>query len=77
MTSETPRARGSAKLREEASGSAMHGLWLGDRRVRSQVIGEDRSRFYGRITVGEVRREERRASDRTKERVHRFRFRFK
>ena len=35
------RARGSAELRKVASGSATQGLWQGDRKVGSQVIGED------------------------------------
>ena len=48
-------ARCSAKLGRVASGSATQGLWLGDRKVGSQVIGIDRSR-PGRRTVGEVRR---------------------
>ena len=38
----------------------------------SQVIGEDRSPVSGRGTVGQIRRRERRASDRTKKRVHRL-----
>ena len=45
----------------------------------SQVISEDRSRLPVRGTVGKARRggrRGRRASDRTKERVHRFRVRF-
>ena len=50
------RARGSAELAKVASGSATQGLWLGGRKMRSQVIGEDRSRFPGSGTVGEVRR---------------------
>ena len=41
----------------------------------SQVIGEDRSRFPGRGAVGEVRGRGSRVSERTKERVHRFRIR--
>ena len=49
-------ARGSAELSEVASGSAGQGLWLGDRKVGSQVIGEDRRRLPGRGTIGEVRR---------------------
>ena len=52
------RARGPTELRKVASGSATQGLWLGDRKVGSQVIGEDQSRLPGR--VGEVRRRERR-----------------
>ena len=31
------------------------GLWLENRKVESQVVGEERSRLLGR-TVGEVRR---------------------
>ena len=50
------RARGSAELREVASGSAMQGLSLRNGKVRFQVSGIDRSRFPGRRTVGEVRR---------------------
>ena len=50
------RARGSAELREVASGSATQGHWLRNGKVRSQVSGIDRSRFPGRKTVGEVRR---------------------
>ena len=72
------RARGSAELRKVASGSATHGLWLRNGKVRSQVGGIDRSRFPGRRTVRKVRRGGRlgrRASDRAKESVHRFRVR--
>ena len=70
------RTRGSAELGKVASGSATQSLWLRDRKVRFQAIGEDRSRFPGRGKVREVRREERRASNRAKERVYRFRVRF-
>ena len=42
----------------------------------SQEIGENRSRLPRRGTVGEVWRRERRASDRVKKRVYRFRVRF-
>ena len=66
------RARGSAEHREVASGSATQGLWLKNEKVRLQVSGIDRSRFPGRRTVRKVRRRGRRASDRTKKRVHRF-----
>ena len=52
------RARGSAELREVASGSATQGLWLRNGKVRSQVSGIDRSRFPGRRTVWEIRRED-------------------
>ena len=50
------RARGSAELRKEGSGSAMQGLWLRNGKVGSQVSGLDRSRFPGRGRVKEVRR---------------------
>ena len=53
------RARDLAELGKVASGSAEQGLWLGDRKMGSQVIGEDRSRLPGRGTVMEVRRGER------------------
>ena len=52
------RARDSAELGKVAFGSATQGLWLRNGKVRSQVIGEDRSRFPGRRTVGKVRRGE-------------------
>ena len=69
-------ARGSAEFREVAFGSATQGLWLRNGKVRSQVSDIDRSRFPGRRTVKKVRRRRgRRASDRAKERVHRFRVR--
>ena len=74
------RARGSAELREVASGSAPQGLWLRNGKVGSQVTGIDRRQFPGRKTVGEVRRpgkRGRRASDIAKKRVHRFRVRFR
>ena len=74
------RARGSAELSEVASGSATQGLWLRNRKVRSQVSGIDRNRFPGRKTVGKVRRGGRRgrkASDRMEKRVYRFRVRFR
>ena len=64
------RARGSAELGKVVSGSASQGLWPGDRKVGSQLIGEHRSRLPGRGTVGEVKRGGRRASDRTKESMH-------
>ena len=74
------RACGSAKLREVASGSAMQSLWLRNGKVGSQVSGIDQSQFPGRRTAGEIRREGRRgrrASDRAKKRVHRFRVKFR
>ena len=53
------RARGSAELGKVASGSATQGLWLGDRKMETLVIGEDRSPLPGRKTVREVRGGER------------------
>ena len=50
------RARGTAELREVASGSATQDLWLRNGKERSQLSGVDRSRFPGRRTVGKVRR---------------------
>ena len=50
------RARGSAELREVASGSATQGLRLRNGKVGSQVSGIDPSRFPGRRAVGEIRR---------------------
>ena len=73
------QARGSAELREVASGSATQGLCLRNGKVRSQESSVDRSRFPGRRTVGEIRRggrRGRRASDRAKKRVYRFRVSF-
>ena len=72
------RARGSAELSEVASGSATQGFWLRNGKVRSQVSGIDQSRFSGTRTVRKVRRGGRRgrkASDRAKKRVYRFRVR--
>ena len=51
-------ARGSAELREVASGCAAQGVWLRNGKVRSQVSGIDRSRIPGRRTVGKVREKE-------------------
>ena len=53
------RARDSAELRLVASGFATQDLWLGNRKVRSQVVGENQSRFSVRGTVGKIKREER------------------
>ena len=70
------RACGSADLGKVATGSATPDLRLRDRKVGSQVIDKDRSRFPGRGTVGKVREGGRRASNKTKKRVYRFRVRF-
>ena len=66
------RTKGQVRLLT-ARGSAELGGGLG----KSQVIGEDRSRLPGKERAGEVGRGGRRASDRTKERIHRFRVRFR
>ena len=65
------RARCSAELGKVASGSVTQDIWLADRKVRSREIGEDRSRLPRKGTAGEARREGKRASDKTKKRVHR------
>ena len=52
------KARGSAELKKVTSGSAMQGLWLGDRKVESQEIGKGRSRLPRRGAVGEVKMKE-------------------
>ena len=43
------RARGSAELEQIVSDSATQGLWLGNEKVDSQVVGEDRSRLLGKL----------------------------
>ena len=48
------KARGSAELREVASGSATQGLWPRNRKVGPQVSSIDRSQFRGRRTVMEI-----------------------
>ena len=52
------RACSLAELGKVACGSAMQDFWLGDRKVESHVIGNDRDRLSERGTVGEVRSEE-------------------
>ena len=69
------QARGLAELSEVASGSATQGLWLRNGKVRPQVSGIDRSRYPGRRAVRRGGTQGRRASDRAKKRVHRFRVR--
>ena len=41
------KACGLAELGQVASGSAMQGFWLGNKKVESQVVGEDRSDSMG------------------------------
>ena len=50
------RARGLAELGQVASDSATQVLWLENRKVGSQVVGEYQSRLPERGTVGEVTR---------------------
>ena len=52
------RARGSAELEQIVSDSATQGLWLGNEKGDSQVIGEDRSRLLGRGILGKLVDEE-------------------
>ena len=68
------RARGSAEHGNVASGFATQGLWLGERKNGISASRQRLSRPPGRRTVGRVERG--RASDRTQERIHRFRVRF-
>ena len=49
-------ARGSVEHEQVASGFVTQGLWVGNKKVGSQVVGEDRSRLPERETVGKVRR---------------------
>ena len=61
-------------------GTQRGSLWLRNGKVRSQVSDIDRSRFPRRRTVGKARRggrRGRRASDRVKKRVYRFRIEFR
>ena len=51
------RARDPAEHGKVASDFTTQDLWLGDRKVESQIIGKGRSQFPGRGTVGEVRKE--------------------
>ena len=54
-TNETPQ---DTWLGKKASGSATQGLWREDRKVGSQVIGEDRSRLPGREQLEKLGKEE-------------------
>ena len=47
-------ARGSTELGKVASSSAAQGLWLGNRKMGSQVVVEEHKRHPGKETVGEV-----------------------
>ena len=63
------RAHELVELGKIASGSAVQGLWMINRKVGFQVVGEDQSRLPGRGAVRKVGRGGRRISDRTKKRV--------
>ena len=52
------KARDSAELEKVAPGPATQDLWLGNRKVGSQVVGENRSRLAGRGVVGKLAEEE-------------------
>ena len=52
------RACGSAELGQVASGSATQYLWLGNRKVGSQVVGKDRNQLPGKGTVRKLAEEE-------------------
>ena len=52
------RAHASEELGKITSGSAMQGLWLGDRKVGFQVIGDNRSRSLGKLGEEEGEEEE-------------------
>ena len=52
------KARGLKKLVEVISGSATQGLWLENRKVGFQVVGNDRNRLPEKGTVGQIRRRE-------------------
>ena len=48
------RARESVELEKVAPGSATQDLWLGNRKVGSQVIGKDRSQLPGRKQLRKI-----------------------
>ena len=47
------RARGLAELEKVVSGSAAQDLWLGNRKVGSQVVGKNRNRLTAGGTIEE------------------------
>ena len=53
----TPKTRDSAEL-EKVVLAVTQGHWLGNRKVRSLVVGEDRNRLHGKRTIGEEGKEE-------------------
>ena len=65
-TTEIPQGMWLGGYRRGSLWLCYEGLWLGDRKVGSQVVGENRSRLPGRRSFSEIKREGR-ASDRTKE----------
>ena len=52
------RARGLAKLKEVAFGSAMKSLWLRNGKVGSQISGIDQRHFPGEEQLGKLGEEE-------------------
>ena len=52
------RALSSAEFGKLAHGSDTHGLWVRDRKVRFQVIGENRSRLLGEEQLKKLGEEE-------------------
>ena len=79
-TSETPQGTWLGGTREGSLWLCYAGPLTGRQKVGSRVIGGDRNLFPWRGAVGEVRRGGRlgrRASDKMKERVHRFRIRLR
>ena len=52
------KAVGLTELGQVASGSVMQGLWLGDRKIGSQVSGIDRSRIPGEEQLEKLGKEE-------------------
>ena len=58
------KARGPSKLGQVASGSAVQGLWLENRKVGSSVVGVDRCLLPRRRAVGKDRRKMRKKNKR-------------
>ena len=78
------RKRNQTPLSTQLSRARTGSLWLfyvrplvANRKVGSQIVSKDQSRLPGRRTVGRVGIRGRRASDRMKERIHRFSVRFR
>ena len=52
------RVRGSAELEQVVSNSATQGLWLRNKKIGSQVVGEDQSRLLAKKQLGELENKE-------------------